>query len=132
MSGQGTDVRQGVGGRAPAGQLELVLARLLNAGTYASVALFGLGLVAMLANGVRPLGPAPTLDPARLPADLLAGRPEAFLWLGLVTAIATPTVRVVAALAGFVRAREWGMAAIAGAVVAVILLSVVVARLAEA
>ena len=77
--------RQGTAGRAPEGQLELVLARLLNAGTYASVALFGLGLVAMLANGVAPLGPAPTLDPARLPADLLAGRPEAFLWLGLVT-----------------------------------------------
>jgi uncharacterized membrane protein len=116
----------------PGSGIELTVAGVLTAGTYLSVALFGVGLVAMLVAGVSPLAPAPILDPARLPADLLAGRPDAFLWLGLVASIATPTVRVVAALVGFIRARESTMTAVAAAILGVIALSVVVARLADA
>jgi uncharacterized membrane protein len=111
------------------GSLELGIARLLTAGTYVSVALVSIGLVGMLVSGISPLAASPTLDVARIPADLLAGRPEAFLWLGVIVAIATPPARVAAALVRFVRDREWPMAAVAGAILLVITLSVIVARL---
>jgi uncharacterized membrane protein len=114
------------------GVIESQVALLLTVGTYASVALLVVGLVAMLAAGVSPLDRAPILDLARLPSDLAAGRPEAFLWLGLIAAIATPTARVLVALAGFVRAREGPMVVVAAGILGVIVLSVVVARLAEA
>ena len=114
------------------GELEFRLARLITTGTYVSVALLGIGLVAMVLQGVSPMAAAPRLDPATLPADLLAGRPEAFLWLGVIAVIVTPTLRVIAALAGFVRLQERPMIGVALAVLGVIALSVLVARLAEA
>jgi uncharacterized membrane protein len=113
-------------------ELEFQLARLITAGTYVSVVLLGIGLVAMVLRGVSPLAAAPRLDPATLPGDLLAGRPEAFLWLGVIAVIVTPTLRVIAALAGFVRLQERPMIGVALAVLGVIVLSVVVALLAEA
>jgi hypothetical protein len=108
------------------------VARLLAAGTYLSIALLGVGLAAMLLAGVSPLDPPPDLEPSRLVGDLLAGHPEGFLWLGLITAIATPTARVVVALGGFIRSAEWRMVAVAAGVLGVIALSVIVAGLAEA
>jgi uncharacterized membrane protein len=116
----------------PPGAVELAVARLLNAGTYLSVALLGLGLVAMLVAGISPYAAAPTFDPRRLGTDLLGGRPEAFLWLGLVAAIATPTTRVVLALVRFARGGETSMVAIAVAILAVIALSLLVAGMAGA
>ena len=113
-------------------EIESQVARLLSLGTYLSVGLLLVGMVAMLAGGVSPLDEAPVLDPGRIPSDLAAGRPEAFLWLGLFAAIATPTARVLVALAGFVRSRDGAMALVATGILGVIVLSVVVARLAEA
>jgi uncharacterized membrane protein len=121
-----------MGHPAPPGELESRLARLITTGTYVSVALLGVGLAVMVIRGVSPMAPAPSLDPATLPGDLLAGRPEAFLWLGVIAVIATPTLRVVAALAGFVELRERLMIGVALAILGVIALSVLVARLAEA
>lgn len=112
--------------------LELTIARLLTIGTYVSVVLLAVGLAGMILAGVSPYAAPPQLDPARILPDLLAGRPEAFLWLGLIAAIATPTARVLTALAGFVRDREWPMAAVSLAILGVITLSVILARLAEA
>jgi uncharacterized membrane protein len=101
--------------------METVLARVLSVGTYVAVALIGIGVGAMLIAGRSPLDPSfAPLDPGRLLADVAAGRPEGFLWLGLVVAIATPAGRVAAALAGFLARREVPFAAVAAAILVVI------------
>jgi uncharacterized membrane protein len=113
-------------GRAPdassgAGAIELTVARLLTIATYVSVALLTLGVVLMVASGRSPLDPAvPGLDLARLPADLVAMRPEGALWLGIIALIATPATRVAASLVGYLRAREWSMVVVSIGILAVI------------
>lgn len=109
------------------GDLERSVGRLLSLGTAVSVGLLAVGVGLMLVAGQSPLDPSyPPLDLARLPADLVGGRPGGFLWLGLVAAMATPTGRVVASLVGYLQAREWGMVAISLAVLGVIGASIVV------
>lgn len=108
--------------------LERAVGRIVMAGTYASVALLALGVAAMAAAGRSPLDePFPPLDLARLPGDLASGRVEGFLWLGLIAAIATPAMRVAAALVGYVARRELAMAAISVTILGVIVFSVVLA-----
>jgi len=119
--------------RSSAGRsLDDAIARLLSIGTYIAVILLAIGLAAMLLSGISPFAPAPVLDPGVLVAELLAGRAAGFLWLGLVVVIATPTSRVLLALVDFARSREWEMVAVAAAILGVITLSVILARLAEA
>ena len=90
--------------------------------------LLAAGTLGFVAAGVAPLAPDwPKLDPGRLPGDLVALRPEALLWLGLMTAIATPLLRVGASLVGFLSAGERRMVAIATGVLAVVALAIVVA-----
>jgi uncharacterized membrane protein len=113
---------------APERGLEAGVGRLITVGTYLSIGILAIGVGVMLASGVSPLASAPPLDPARLPADLVALRPEGFLWLGLLAVIATPAARVTAALVGFAARGERRMALIAILVLVVIVLGVVVAR----
>jgi uncharacterized membrane protein len=108
-------------------ELELTIARLLTIGTYASIALLAAGVAAMIATGRSPLDVAPGFDPARIPADLAALRPEGFLWLGLLVVIATPSARVAASLIGFARRSERGMTVVSALILAVIAVSVVLA-----
>lgn len=105
--------------------LEIAIARLLTWTTYAVVAVLVVGVVLMLAAGRHPLDPAPALDLTRLPADLVALRPEGFLWLGLVATMLTPAARVVASLVGYLRRTEIVMAAVAAGVLVVIAVGVV-------
>jgi len=113
------------------GDLDRTIARLLTRGTYLSIGLMAFGVVLMAATGVSPTdGTAPPFDLGRIPADILALRPTGFLWLGLVTAIATPLARVIASLVGYVRRGERGMALIAAAITAVVAAAVVVGVLA--
>ena len=118
--------------RGPGGQLEDTIARVLSIGTYASVALLAAGFAAMLLAGISPFARSPALDPGTLLSELLAGRAAGFLWLGLLAVIVTPMARVLLALVGFARAREWEMVAVSAGILVVITLSVVLARLAEA
>jgi uncharacterized membrane protein len=111
---------------APA-DLERTVARLITYGTYLSVVLIGIGVVLMALAGRSPLATAPALDPRSFPADVAAGRPEPFLWLGLVAAIGTPTARVVASLLGYLTRGEHRMAAISLAILGVIGLGVTLA-----
>ena len=114
------------GGRPPsAGGLESALARVLRLGTYASMALIALGTVLLVLGGGSPMDAAPLLDLGRIPGDVLAGRPEGFLWLGVLGVAVTPGLRVVGALIGFVRGREWGMAAVAVAILIVVAAGIV-------
>lgn len=109
--------------------LERPLGRLITAGTLLSVALIGLGVLAMALAGRSPLDGAASFDPAALPAQVLAGRAEGFLWLGIVVAIATPGARVAAALVGYARRGEGVLAIVSAAILAVIATGVLLALL---
>ena len=112
--------------------LDLTVARLLSTGTLASVTLLAIGVVLMAISGRSPLDSGfPMLDLTRLPADILALRPEGFLWLGLIAVILTPTSRVIASLVGFVRAADRQMVLISVAILAVIGASVVISALVQ-
>lgn len=86
--------------------LEPALARVLQVGTYASIALVAIGSLLLLAGGGSPLSGGPLLALDRLPEDIAAGRPAGFLWLGIVGVVTTPAMRVVGALLGFWRRGE--------------------------
>jgi uncharacterized membrane protein len=111
---------QRMNGRSVTDRLEPALARVLQTGTYVSMALVALGTLLFIGGGGSPLDGAPTVDLAHLPADLAAGRPTALLWLGVLGTLLTPGLRVVGAMIGFARAGEWRMAAIAVAIVVVV------------
>jgi uncharacterized membrane protein len=105
--------------------LEPRIARVLTIGTVAAVALLAIGSVVLLLSGRSPLDVAPSLDPARIWSDLVALRPAGPLWLGLLVVIATPSARVAAALVGYARSGERGMALVSGLVLIVIAAGVV-------
>ena len=115
-------------GPGPTADLDRRIARLLAGGALLSVGLLALGVAAMAGAGLSPQQPSfPALDLARLPADIAALRPEGFLWLGLLAVLGTPAARVLASLLGFIGEGERSMALIAAGVLAVIVLSVIVA-----
>lgn len=109
---------------APPAALEAALARLLQVGTYLSLALIAVGTVLLLAAGGSPLDEGPPLDLQRLAQDLAAGRAPGFLWLGVLGVLATPAVRVLGALVGFARAGEWRMVGVAAGIVVVVAIGV--------
>ena len=106
--------------------LEVALARVLQLGTYISVALVAVGSILLLASGGSPIAGGPPLDFGRLPADVLALRPEGFLWLGILGVLSTPALRVGRALLGFSRRGERRMVAISLLVLTVIAVGVFV------
>ena len=112
-----------------AARVEGWIARVLRAGTLLSVGLLAVGVVLMTLAGWSPLDATwPALDLRRIPADLLALRPEGFLWLGLLTTLSTPLLRVAASVVGFLGAGERRMAGLGTAVLIIIALAVVVAQ----
>ena len=108
--------------------LERAIARLLTVGTYASIVLLVVGLVLMVADGIAPLSGGPAFDLTAIPADLVALRPEAFLWLGLIVVVGTPAARVAASLLGYVRRGERLMSVVGVLILVVIAASVGLAR----
>jgi uncharacterized membrane protein len=110
------------------GSVELAIARLLFAGSLAGVALLLVGVLLMAAAGIDPTrGSAPPFDPARLVGDVVALRPEGFLWAGIVVLVATPIARVIGELIAFSLRRDRPMVLVAIAVLGIIGLSVAVA-----
>ena len=109
--------------------IEAVIARLLLVGMYVAIGLVLVGVVGMLLSGVDPLahGTPPAFDLGRLPADLLALRPEGFLWAGLVTVLGLPVGRVVVAGVGFLSARDRPLVLVSVGVVMIVIVSVVAA-----
>ena len=112
--------------------LDTAIARLLTIGTYLSVALIGVGVVGLILASMPPLGGGPPFDPARLAADLVALRPEGFLWAGLLLVIATPSARVAAALIGYAQRGERAMTLVSVLILVIIALSVIVVTATEA
>jgi uncharacterized membrane protein len=110
-------------------RLESTIARLLVAGTYLAMGLILVGVLLMLAAGIDPLahGGVPPFDLASIPAELAAGNPLGFLWLGLVAVLALPLGRVIVAGVGFLAAHDTRLALVSLAVLLVVLGSVVAA-----
>jgi uncharacterized membrane protein len=112
-----------------AARVEGWIARVLRAGTLLSIGLLAIGVALMSLAGWSPLDATwPALDLRRIPADLLALRPEGFLWLGLLTTLSTPLLRVAASVVGFLGAGERRMAGLGTAVLIIIALAVIVAQ----
>jgi uncharacterized membrane protein len=112
----------------PADRIEITIARVLGLGALVAVILLAVGVGLMVALGVDPEAMTfPALDPATLLADILALRPEGFLWAGLVVVIATPVARVIGELVGFVMRGDRAMALVAAGILVVIGLSVAAA-----
>jgi uncharacterized membrane protein len=113
------------------GTLETALGRLVTAGTYLAIAMVAVGVAVMVGTARSPLGAdAAPLDIGTLPGLIAAGRPEGFLWLGLLAAVATPVGRVVGAVVGFAIRRESRLVAVGVAILAVIASAVLLALLA--
>jgi len=113
-----------------AADLEPALARVLQAGTYASITLVAVGTLLLMGGGFSPLAGGPALHIDQVLADIAAGRPEGFLWLGILGICATPALRVVGALVGFWRRGERDMVAVAFLILAVVGAGVVTGLLA--
>jgi uncharacterized membrane protein len=112
--------------------VELAIARLLLAGTLAGMSLLAAGVTLMAINGLEPNAEAfPAFDPSAIVGDLLALRPEGFLWAGILVIVATPIARVTGELIAFARRRDRLMTAIAAGILVVVILSVLVAVAAE-
>ena len=129
MSGATPVARAGGTAASAAEALEAAIGRLLVVGTWAAMGLVLVGVVLMFATGVDPLahGAIPPFHLAQVPADLLALRPEGFLWAGIVLVILLPIGRVVVAGLAFVAARDWRLALVSFAVLLVVLVSIAAA-----
>lgn len=132
-SGAGTSGGVAAGGPAPATiGVEDRIARLLLLGAVTGIAFVAMGVILMAAAGIDPLATTyPGFEAGRVIPDLLALRPEGFLWAGILVVIATPIARVLGELVTFALRRDRVMAAASGAIMVVVAASVVVARLVE-
>ena len=109
-------------------RLESRVSRLLVIGTYLAIGIVLVGVVGLLASGVDPLALAPPpFDLRQIPADIAAGKPEGFLWLGLVAVLALPLGRVIVAGLGFLAARDTRLALVSLAVLLVVTGSILAA-----
>ena len=113
--------------RSQAFAAERIAGRLLIVVTYLSVALLAVGLALMLANGISPLDPGPSLDLATLGAQLRAFDPAAFLWVGLLAVIAAPIARVIVSGVSYARAADRLMVAVSIGILTVIAVGVATA-----
>ncbi|HYO43063.1 MAG TPA: DUF1634 domain-containing protein [Candidatus Limnocylindrales bacterium] len=122
MSDTGTTAPRG----ADTYGLEAAVGLLLIAGTWLAMGLVLAGVVLMLASGVDPLahGAVPPFEAASIPADILALRPEGFLWAGIVLIIGLPIGRVVVAGVGFLATGDRRLALVSLLVFLVVLVSI--------
>jgi uncharacterized membrane protein len=118
--------------RAASADVENVIARVLLGGSVAGIALLSIGVFLMAVNGISPEAASfPPFDPGTIARDMVALRPEGFLWAGLVVLIATPIARVVGEFITFMVRGDRVLALVAVAILGVIVLSVVAALVLE-
>jgi uncharacterized membrane protein len=116
-----------------AAALESAIGRILAIGALVGVGLLLVGVGLMVAGGIEPTsGTATGFDATRIVPDVLAVRPEGFLWAGIAILIATPVVRVLGELAAFAYRGDRLMAAIAAIILGIIFLGVVLGSIPEA
>jgi uncharacterized membrane protein len=106
---------------------ERQIGRLLIGIAYLSVGLLVIGVSLLLLDGISPLSGGPALDLTVLAGQLTALDAAGFLWLGVLTVIATPVSRVLLAAVAYWRAGDWSMVGIALAILAVVAIGVLTA-----
>lgn len=112
--------------------VESAVGWLLLAGTVVGVACLAVGVVLMAGSGISPtVETYPDFEAGRLVPDLLALRPEGFLWLGIVILVGTPVARIIGELVAFGIRRDRLMVAVSAAILGIIGLSVALAIGAE-
>jgi len=113
--------------------LEALVSKVLVVGTWTAMGLILAGVLLMLIGGVDPLahGVTPPFDPARIPADMVALKPEGFLWAGIALIVALPVGRVVVAGVGFLAAGDRRLALVSLLVFLVVVGSVAAAFVLE-
>ena len=97
---------------------------ILGLGLSTALMLFGLALE-LIQHGKLPDAMVP-LD--QIFTQFAALQPAAFLSLGLLTLIATPILRVIGSIIGFVYERDWRYALVTLAVLLVVILSIFIGR----
>ena len=116
-------------GADTARRLESSVARLLTVGTRVAVVFVLVGVATMLARGVDPLtAPILPFSLTAIPGDLVALRPEGFLWSGLLVVMAMPVARVIVSGFGFFVAGDRRLALVSLLVVFVLAASVIAAQ----
>jgi len=126
--------RTGTGAEGGTGYaLEALVSKVLVVGTWTAMALILVGVLLMLLTGLDPLahGPTPPFDAARIPADIVALKPEGFLWAGIALIVALPVGRVVVAGVGFLAAGDRRLALVSLLVFLVVVGSVAAAFVLE-
>jgi uncharacterized membrane protein len=113
---------------SPAGALSLEhsIGRFLMVAIVAGVVALAIGVAAMALGGISPTDPTPAFDLAAVPDRIAHLEPDGLLWVGLLVVIATPPLRVAAALVGYAGRRERGMAFVAVAILGVIAVGIAV------
>jgi len=114
--------------RSPAADLDRTVGRLLTIGTYVAVLLLAIGAVLMFVYRLNPLAGGPPLDPGLIVDDITHLQPAGFIYLGLLALLATPVLRVVVSLGGFITRGERTMSIVAALILVVIALSIVLGR----
>jgi uncharacterized membrane protein len=115
----------------PHRDFEGFIGRMLVVMTYVAVSLLIVGVVLLLAAGTSPLSGGPAFRLGDIVADVLALRPEGFIWLGLLVVLSTPIVRVIVAGFGYGRDREWPMVGVAIGILVVIAVAILTASITE-
>ena len=107
--------------------IEVLVARLLQVGTYVAMGLVLIGVVGMQVAGIDPLAldVPPAFDLKAIPAQMLALEPIGFLWAGLVLVLCLPIGRVIVAGVGFLAAHDRRLALVSLAVLLVVLGSII-------
>ena len=107
--------------------IEVLVARLLQVGTYVAIGLVLIGVVGMQLAGIDPLAldAPPPFDLRAIPAQMLALDPIGFLWAGLVLVLCLPIGRVIVAGVGFLAAHDRRLALVSLAVLLVVLGSII-------
>jgi len=113
---------------APPADLDRTIGRILTIGTYTSILLIAVGCVLMFSLRLDPLAGGPPLEPGLIVDDITHLQPAGFIYLGLLALLATPVLRVVVSLGGFIARRERTMSIVAALILVVIALSIVLGR----
>lgn len=108
-------------GRRPA-DLERAIHAFFAGGLAVSAGLLAIGLARVLAS--RSPRPPETPHLGTILAHAATGDPLSWVYLGLLSLMAMPVLRVLLLVAGFARLREWRFAAVAAAVMILLLASV--------
>jgi uncharacterized membrane protein len=114
--------------RAASADVEHLIARVLLGGAVAGILFLAVGVVLMAVAGISPMAETfPPFVPGALLADIVALRPEGFLWAGIVILVATPIARVIGELVTYAVRGDRVLALVAVGILGVIALSVVAA-----